>query len=97
MIEDKKIWEICEYCKYAKCMNKNNSELLFFILIFLLLFYDKRPTGCPVRTYLGCFKSCPENCPYLQIQFNFEESEYGAKDDSRLLFFILIFLVLFYK
>lgn len=64
-------------------MQDKNSDLLFFILIFLLLFYDNRP----LRILRGKLTGC--DCS-IDSFFN------KAERDPKLLFFILIFLILFY-
>jgi len=43
--------------------NRNNSEILFFILVFLLLFYDSRPIGILARRFQN--GSCAGNSELL--------------------------------
>jgi predicted nucleic acid-binding Zn ribbon protein len=84
MFEHNQICDKCQICQEYYNKDKRNSELLYFILIYLLLFYDNCPARFSMRKFPGGrYYTC--SCGHKR------------KHDSKLLFFILIYIILFYS
>jgi|GEM_PF-212867 len=88
-------------CKFKENGSRNNSELLYFILIYLLLFYDSRPLAIlagrnfnnSLNPYFCNDECCKCSCGCGYSSYNIAGNKVR---DSKMLYFVLIFLILFY-